>query len=53
MHLVDVHVESSIYIVMELMTGGTVLDRIIESDCYAEADARNVMLQVLSIDVCV
>jgi hypothetical protein len=44
--LVDVYMEDEIYIVMELLTGGTVLDRIIETDCYSEADARNVTSQV-------
>lgn len=45
--LVDVFVEDSIYIVMDLMTGGTVLDRIVEMDLYCEADARDVITQVL------
>ena len=46
--LVDVFVEDSIYIVMDLMTGGTVLDRIVEMDFYSEADARDVIMQVLT-----
>jgi serine/threonine protein kinase len=43
-----VFVEDAIYIIMELMSGGTVLDRIIETDFYSETDARNVMFQVLT-----
>ena len=50
MALVDVYVEDAILIVMECMTGGTVLDRIVEMDCYCEADARNVVVQVLYVD---
>jgi serine/threonine protein kinase len=45
--LEDVFMEDEIYIVMEQLTGGTVLERIIEMDCYSEADARNVTSQVL------
>ncbi|MDB4339399.1 protein kinase [bacterium] len=45
--LVDVFVESSIYLVMDIMLGGTVLDRIVEMDFYSEAVARDVVVQVL------
>jgi serine/threonine protein kinase len=45
---VDVFVEDMIYIVMEIMMGGTVLDRIVEMELYSEADARNVIIQVLN-----
>ncbi len=39
--------ESFLYIVMELCTGGELFDRIVDSGCYTEADAREVTRQIL------
>jgi len=38
---------SHFYIVMELVTGGQLLDRIIEKDHYSETEAANVFVQLL------
>jgi serine/threonine protein kinase len=40
--------DSAIYIVMELVRGGDLFDRIITRHCYPEPDARSLMLRLLS-----
>jgi len=40
--------DSAIYIVMELVRGGDLFDRIIARHCYPEPDARSLMLRLLS-----
>jgi len=37
-----------LYLVMELVTGGELFDRIVERESYSEADAKEVMRQLLS-----
>jgi serine/threonine protein kinase len=37
-----------LYLVMELATGGELFDRIVERESYSEADAKEVMFQLLS-----
>ncbi|CAH8371521.1 unnamed protein product [Eruca vesicaria subsp. sativa] len=42
--------DQNVYIVMELCKGGSLLDKIFERGCkYAEDDAKQVMVQILSI----
>jgi len=36
-----------LYLVMELVTGGELFDRIVEKESYSEADAKDVMYQLL------
>ena len=40
----------SMFLIMELAEGGELFDRIIESGCYGEKDARNITRQLL--DAC-
>jgi calcium/calmodulin-dependent protein kinase I len=40
--------QDTLYLVMELATGGELFDRIVERESYSEADAREVMWQLLN-----
>jgi len=40
--------DSSIYIVMELCTGGELFDRILERHVFTEADARSLVKRLLN-----
>lgn len=40
--------ETELYLVMELVTGGELFDRIVEREQYSESDAKAVMRQLLS-----
>mmetsp|Transcript_60813 Transcript_60813/g.162658 ORF Transcript_60813/g.162658 Transcript_60813/m.162658 type:complete len:633 (-) Transcript_60813:238-2136(-) len=51
-HCVKLHnvfyTSTQIYLVLELMTGGELFDRIISKECYSEAEAANCFIQFMS-----